>query len=78
MAYKNNSCPEPKGILIIIGGKENKGENDIETAKRLMIFSPGDPAGLCGSFKKGGSGCRNYYHCQQRWQRGLPGLSKAF
>ena len=40
MAYRNNSCPEPKGILIIIGGKENKGEGDIENREAPDDFLP--------------------------------------
>jgi cyanophycinase len=40
MSKKNNSCPVPKGVLVIIGGKENKGEEDIENRKAPDSFMP--------------------------------------
>jgi cyanophycinase len=33
-----NLCPEPSGILLIIGGKENKGENEPENKKKPENF----------------------------------------
>jgi cyanophycinase len=40
MTQKQNSCPEPKGILLIIGGKENKGENGNGEREMPEDFAP--------------------------------------
>ena len=38
MARKTRDCPVPKGILVIIGGKENKGEEDLENRQSPDSF----------------------------------------
>ncbi len=40
MAKKQNECPVPNGTLIIIGGKENKGEDGIENREKPDDFFP--------------------------------------
>src|SRR5215218_3379673 len=40
MAKKQNNCPVPSGILLVIGGKENKGEDEVENRETPDDFLP--------------------------------------